>query len=210
MKLIDLTGVRFSRLLVINRSDNLNTKEVSWDCKCDCGNTVSVRGYDLRRLRTKSCGCLQRDEAAEKHTKHGLSTHPLYSVYYNAKDRCTNPSRPNYKHYGGRGIKFLFSSLEDFIDKMFPSFKEGLSLDRIDNNGHYEYGNCHWVLQEAQINNRRSTIYLTMEDGTNLPLALAAKKYDMKAATLRARYHKHGDNFKELFKPIKGRVKKVS
>lgn len=86
---------------------------------------------------------------------HGLSHSPEYRVYHEAKYRCHNPKAKDFHNYGGRGIKFLYTSIEQFLTDVGkrPSAKH--SLDRIKNNGHYKIGNCRWSLAPAQQTNKR-------------------------------------------------------
>ena len=69
-KLIDLTGKKFERLTVIKRAkENTSDNKPRWDCKCDCGNEVTVAGSHLRNGHTKSCGCLQKEAARNNNYK---------------------------------------------------------------------------------------------------------------------------------------------
>jgi hypothetical protein len=79
---------------------------------------------------------------------------PEYSSYIHAKMRCNNPKTDGYKNYGGRGIEFKFTSFLEFYEHIGPR-PEGTSLDRKDNNGHYEPGNVKWSTQSNQLFNRR-------------------------------------------------------
>lgn len=74
-----------------------------------------------------------------------------YAAYHNAKRRCADLSN---KNYGGRGIKFLFSSFEQFFAELGNKPK-GMTLDRENNNGNYEPGNVRWVSYSTQLKNRR-------------------------------------------------------
>ena len=194
----DETGNKYGKLLVISEASRDNTNMIRWNCLCDCGNTTVTRGTSLRNGHTKSCGCIAGE-------KHGLTNHRLYSTYRGMISRCNNPKDRSYDNYGGRGIRVLFSSLEDFINKMDTSYKEGLTLDRLDNDGHYEISNCRWATDIEQHNNRSDNTYATIK-GEKVTLADAARLYNLNVESLRSRYRVCGDNFAELFRPIRGRV----
>ena len=77
-----------------------------------------------------------------------------YHAYHDARNRCTNPNAKSWSDYGGRGIKFLFTSFERFMAELGPR-PEGMSLDRKNNDGNYEPGNVRWATRKEQQNNRR-------------------------------------------------------
>lgn len=64
-KMIDLSGKRFGRLVVVDFAGLNNRHQAQWKCECDCGNTVVTDGSRLRSGMTKSCGCLQKDRTSE-------------------------------------------------------------------------------------------------------------------------------------------------
>lgn len=156
----DLTGQRFGRLTVLARDRSKKTGQARWLCRCDCGTLTTVGSESLRGGRTKSCGCWRRESITWHHTTHGLAPRQnrprAYSSWYNMLNRCTNEDFPQYKDWGGRGITVCERWLE------FPNFltdmgerPPGLTLDRIDNNGNYEPGNCRWTTpHEQQMNTR--------------------------------------------------------
>ena len=95
---------------------------------------------------------------------HGLTRRngkrtPEYQAYAGAKHRCTNPNSRNFKHYGGRGIRFLFTSFEQFFAELGPR-PYGLELDCIENDGHYEPGNVRWATSSQQKRNRRRFVHV--------------------------------------------------
>lgn len=89
--------------------------------------------------------------------KHGLSKHRLYPCWFNMMQRCFDENHKFYAYYGGRGITVCSEWLDvsNFINDMYPSFKEGLSLDRIDSYGNYEPSNCRWATKSIQSRNTR-------------------------------------------------------
>jgi len=82
---------------------------------------------------------------------------PEYQAYHDARYRCTNPSHPKWNDYGGRGIKFLFTSFEQFFEHIGkrPDGTSRMSLDRKENDGNYELGNVRWATREVQRRNQR-------------------------------------------------------
>jgi hypothetical protein len=91
---------------------------------------------------------------------HGFTTHktrsPEYRAYEDARRRCKNPNRKDWRNYGGRGIEFRFASFVDFIKEIGIRPSNNHSLDRINNNGHYEIGNIRWATPSEQQSNRRT------------------------------------------------------
>ena len=96
MKLIDLTGRRFGRLLVVEKHGNKG-KAVAWLCKCDCGSEVIVRGHDLRNGATQSCGCIHKEQLVERNTTHGLYGTRLYNIWGCMAQRCYNEKTPPHR-----------------------------------------------------------------------------------------------------------------
>lgn len=102
--------------------------------------------------------------------KHGMSGTKIYNVWRGVKSRCISTSHPQYKDYGGRGIKICEEWLDEengFINfynwAIEAGYKQdaGLSIDRIEVDGDYEPDNCRWTIQKIQTWNRRNTIYIT-------------------------------------------------
>ena len=205
MNLIDLTGQRFGLLTVLKRHGH-SGNEVTWLCKCDCGKESVVMGEALRRGKTKSCGCLRRLHIVEANTKHGLVHTPLYRIWSNAKSRCFDVNCKSYKNYGGRGITVCDEWKDDFQAfydwAMANGYKEGLSIDRIDNNGNYEPSNCRWTTVKEQSNNRRNNRYLEFR-GEKKTASQWAELLGIKTSTIYSRL-KYGWSVEEtLTKPIK-------
>lgn len=165
MKLDDLTGKRFGRLTVVKKHDDPTKKYTLWECKCDCGNTKIARASLLKAGRTKSCGCYLPEHNYAMNTTHGWSKTHLYAVWNSMKGRCYNCNNHNYKRYGERGITVCEewkNSFETFRDWAISSgYKNGYSIDRINNDGNYCPQNCRWTDVKTQNNNRRVSLMFT-------------------------------------------------
>lgn len=185
---LHLTGHKYNRWTVIGEAGKDKHGATFWICQCDCGKTGQVRTTHLRLGVSKSCGCLQREVATAEKTTHGLHRHPLYDVWYAMHRRTSNPDDPGYPNYGGRGISVCgrWSSLENFVTDMGPSYRKGLTIDRVNNDGNYEPGNCRWTTRVVQQRNRTNTVTLTYL-GKTLPLAEWADIFEIKYNTLHKR-----------------------
>lgn len=158
MKQLDLHGLVFGRLSVVSRCDPKTDGAIWWRCKCSCGATKEVRGADLKRGFVNSCGCLRRELPKERQT-HGGSNTRLYRIWQAMRDRTSNPRASRYSYYGGRGISVCdeWQTFETFREWAISNgYDSKLSIDRINNNGNYEPGNCRWANQQTQTKNRRT------------------------------------------------------
>jgi hypothetical protein len=119
----------------------------------NCGKNFTRFNSQLREQNFCSAAC--RNVIVNPAKKHGLSTSVEYVTFRGAMNRCSNPKIKNYAEYGGRGIKFLFTSFEQFLAEVGPKPSPRHSIDRINNDGNYEPGNIRWATRQEQIANRR-------------------------------------------------------
>lgn len=129
--------------------------------RCDCGETKTISVYTVVSEKSKSC----------KHcawNRFGISKDEYNLIIYarrRAINRCYNPTYENYRRYGGRGLTVCqewLDSQEAFVQWAINNgWKQGLSLDRIDNDKGYFPENCRWASAKEQARNKSSCIYLT-------------------------------------------------
>lgn len=161
----------------------VDTKKGFCECVCICGNTLTVKFWKLTGAGgykpLDNCGCLQKNR----------SNNDVYSVWCGMKRRCYQSNSDAYKNYGGRGIKICdrwLNSFPTFLKDMGVRPDKTYSIDRIDNNGHYEPGNCRWATATEQANNTRKNHFITFNYETNT-LTQWARILDMHPSVLRSR-----------------------
>ncbi len=137
--------------------------------------------------------------------KHGLSYIPLYGVWSNMKQRCLCPTYKDYRHYGGRGIKIHPEWLDivKFVEWAFLSgYKQGLTLERKNNDGDYAPDNCRWATMAEQNSNTRKNRFFTM-NGETLTVSQWARKFNMNMLTLVYRLNCGWSIEQALMTPVK-------
>lgn len=116
---------------------------------------------------------------------------PWYNSYRSMMDRCYNGKAHNYPLYGGRGICVCeeWFDIETFANWCEASgYKSGLTIDRIDADGDYTPMNCRWATRKQQANNRRNTVYVTI-DGITKTLSEWADFVGISRSTISNRYY---------------------
>ncbi len=182
-----LSGQVFGRLTVIDRAESDKKGNAAWNCVCACGESRRVLAQSLRSGASQSCGCLNKEIVSQKTKKHGRSATLDYKAWHAMIQRCTNPSHGKWRRYGARGISVCerWLTFENFLEDMGER-PAGMTIDRIDNDGNYEPGNCRWASQMTQGSNRGNNHRVEI-DGESMTISEASRKFCVGLATVRSR-----------------------
>jgi hypothetical protein len=147
-------GSQFGRLTVVDTQYDAKSR-LHCVCVCSCGERVIAAYTSLKNGLSRSCGCLSRE--FPNHSTHRLSHTPEYRIWNAMRNRCTNPKATDWKRYGGRGIQVCerWERFENFSADMGSRPSPTHSIDRVNNDGNYEPGNCRWATASEQALNRR-------------------------------------------------------
>jgi hypothetical protein len=179
-QLIDMAGRKIGMINVVSYAGPVSL----WNIRCDCGNEKIMRGGSIRQ--SKSCGCIKKSQLGLRSFKHGDAERgnvaPELSCWRGFIRRCTDPKDDSFSYYGGRGISVCerwLNSYPAFLENMGRKPSPKHSLDRIDNDGNYEPGNCRWATKTQQMRNRRGRRVITFF-GRPMPASEAAEMVGLK------------------------------
>lgn len=193
-----IVGAKIGRWTVISiekavKVDRPNPKAF---CRCDCGTEAMVQVGNLYGRTSGSCGCLQRELAAAAMTTHGRSAAgvdlPEWGIYCGMVRRCHEEKNARYSDRGIAVCGRWRSSFDDFLADMGRRPSEKHSIDRIDNDGNYEPGNCRWATAEEQAHNKSNNRNFTL-DGQTKCLSVWARELGISVVTLSARIDRGWD-----------------
>ncbi len=203
----NLIGRRFGKL-VVERLAEPKSGRRRWSCRCDCGNVVPVFSTNLLRRPNGSCGCDSKRKISLANSTHGLSKHPIHATWIGMLGRCYTKTNTIYKYYGGRGIEVLEpwkSSFQSFFDDMFPSWAEGLTIERNDSNGPYCKDNCRWATMTEQANNKGDNVAMTLNGKTQTVAQWTREMGFFSEGTIRSRLKRGWSDEDALTKPLDNR-----
>lgn len=160
--------LRFGRFTITWECESRNYKMYE-KCICDCWKVKWVSRSNLLRGRTNSCGCTRAELLKSKYKTHWMTWTRIYKIFHDMKRRCECEKDSVYKWYGGKWIKCLWNTFDDFYMDMWTSYNEHVNqfwekettIDRIDGDWDYCKENCRWATKKEQNNNRCSSRSIT-------------------------------------------------
>ena len=186
-------GDKFNRLTAIKFSYRNAHGSQHWFFRCDCGNEKIIMVDNVKRSKSKSCGCLKKEQGkklGEINLKHGMTKTRTFKSWGNLKQRCLNKNDKGYKNYGGRGIKVCDEWLE--FENFYCDMGEcpaGKSIDRKNNDKGYYKSNCRWATREEQNNNKRNNRFL-IYDGKKQTTRQWARELGINPNTISTRIYR--------------------
>ena len=188
-------GDTYSRLTVIVAAQPTRQGRPRWAVRCSCGKEKIVAQADLRSGHIKSCGCLRRETTRSNRTTHGCTDSGEYRVWCHMIGRCYNETDHKYPDYGGRGITICErwrGSFENFLADMGERPSPKHTIDRVDNAGNYEPGNCRWATAVEQGQNKRNNVSVILR-GEIVVVAEAERRLGVCGGAVHQRV-KHGNS----------------
>ena len=156
----NLMGKVFGKLTVVEKRGITVTRNRLWLCRCDCGNERELPADKLRAGKRGSCGCSVRVASKDRFT-------PERTLWKLMIARCYDEKCKSHSNYGARGIKVCErwrDSMQAFLDDMGRR-PDGMTLERVNNEGDYEPSNVIWADMKTQNNNRRNNLNYASKHG---------------------------------------------
>lgn len=177
-------------------------------CRCTCGVEKVFNHDNVRRGRSRSCGCLRKQVTANRSRTHGLTGSPEHVVWWGIVSRCRNPGNTSYKDYGAKGIEVCkrwqgLDGFRHFLSDMGPR-PEGMTIERKDSTKGYSPSNCVWATVKTQGRNRSTNRLLTY-DGRTQCLSAWAEEMGVPYKTLWYRLTSGWSEKRALTEPVKTR-----
>lgn len=202
---VDRTGTVYARLTVIGYAGKDGKRQV-WFCECECGNIIKARQGNLHSGNIQSCGCLRDEKIGALNRTHGMANNnPAYNVWLNMRRRCHDPKYPKFASYGAKGrivCERWRTSFENFLADMGERPSEKHSIERLNNDGNYEPGNCIWTDDPLVQANNTSTNHILTFNGKSQTIAQWAREIGMPYGTLIARIQRGWSDEKALTTPL--------
>lgn len=168
-RVTEMSGKKFAFITVIRSVGKCSSGDLKWLFVCDCGNEFEANGYYARSGKITTCPSCSAERSRLASVKHGRSKSQEFEIWSGMQTRCYNSKAKAFKRYGGRGITICNrwkESFVNFLSDMGPRPSPIHSIERIDNDGNYEQGNCYWATREEQANNKGNNRHITINGVT--------------------------------------------
>lgn len=155
-----------------------------WLFRCDCGNVATAYFYTVSYGKKTSCGCETTLRRSSSLRKHGMTKTRFFTIWAGMMQRCHNKRAASYRHYGAKGIRVCkrWHSFQNFLRDMYDTYRDDLSIDRIDNTKGYSKSNCRWTTPEQQSRNRANVKLISEK-----PLSLVSTELGGSPSLVRVR-----------------------
>lgn len=180
-KIQDLSGLRFGKLSVLDFGGRIGSaRKAAWNTVCECGTNGLVSSDNLRSGVVKSCGCNHSNRGSHK-----MSNTRQYGIWCGIIRRVEDPDNQYYKDV--KICQRWRNDFQDFWNDMKESYRDGLTIDRKDNKGHYSCGqceechkngwpmNCRWITHAEQMHNT-SQNHIVSWEGESMTLTRLCEK----------------------------------